>query len=199
MTKPVQTQVPILDLIARRWSGRAFDTERPVPREAILAMAEAARWAPSSYNLQPWRFLIWERDRTPDSWQRAFATLSEGNRRWVAQAPLLISVWAHTLNARGENNRAALYDTGAAAENLCLQATALGLMTHQMGGFDGAQLQQAFEVPAAYIPVTLIAAGYPAPPQHLPNDLAERETAPRIRRPLGEVVFEAAWRLPLTP
>lgn len=199
MTKSAQTQVPILDVIARRWSGRAFDPQRPVARETLLALAEAARWAPSSYNLQPWRFLAWERDRNRPAWQRVFDTLSEGNRRWVAQAPLLVAVWAHTLNARGEINQAALYDTGAAAENLCLQAAAMGLMTHQMGGFDKAQLQQAFEVPAAYTPLTLIAAGYPAPPQQLPNDLAERETAPRIRRPLGEVFFEAAWQLPLNP
>jgi len=145
--KPASTEVPIAALLARRWSGRAFDPDRPVPREVLLALCEAARWAPSCYGDEPWRFVIWDRCAEPDNWARAFAALAEGNRAWARDAPILMLAAAATVFARdGRANRWGAYDTGAAGMSLCVQATESGLMIHQMGGFDPERLRLAFAI-----------------------------------------------------
>lgn len=194
MLKPAQTQVPVADVLALRWSARAIDPNRSVARNDLLALLEAARWAPSCYGDQPWRYLIWDRFHDPAGWDKAFDCLAEGNKVWVKNAPvLLLSVAAPAFHANGKPNRWGQHDTGAASENLCLQATALGLVAHQMGGFDADQAKASFAIPADHICMAMIAVGYPAHPSILEGELRTREEAPRERLPLGACFFEGEW------
>lgn len=194
LEKKAITQAPIHDLIARRWSGRAYDPERTVEGETLLSLLEAARWAPSCYGNQPWRFLIWNRHRDGEDWRRAFECLSEGNRSWAGNAALLMLAAADgVFTHNGRPNRWGQYDTGAASENLCLQAAALGLMAHQMGGFDADGLRSAFAIPERVTPMAMIALGYALPEDRIPESLREREYAPRARRPLEELCFSRRW------
>lgn len=192
--KPPDTAVPIAAVLGRRWSGRAFDPGRPVLREALLALCEAARWAPSCFGDEPWCYLIWDRFADPEAWGRAYATLSEGNRGWADGAPLLVLAAASTVFSRdGRPNRWGRYDTGAASMGLAVQATELGLMVHQMGGFDPERLRQEFAIPETFECMAMIAIGYQLPEDSIPEALREREHAPRSRRPLAERFFIGAW------
>lgn len=198
MEKPAQTRVPIADIIARRWSGRAFDRDKPVDREQLIALLEAARWAPSCRGEQPWRYIVWDRFADEAAWSRAFECLSEGNRPWVRNAPILLLATAYRFFEHdGSPNRWAQYDAGAASENLCLQAVALGLMAHQMGGFDAEKVRAAFQIPDEFECMAMIAVGYPAEPEILESPYRERELAGRVRRPLGELFFNGVWQKPI--
>ena len=192
--KPAVTAVPVHELIARRWSPRAFDRSKPVSREQVMALVEAARWAPSCYGDEPWRYLIWDRHRDEAAWQRAFGCLGEGNRKWVINAPVLMaSVASGVFEHNGKPNRWAQHDTGAASESICLQATALGLAVHQMGGFDAEKLKQEFAIPEGFTPMAMIAIGYQADADILEGEYQQRELAPRRRKPVETRFFEAAW------
>jgi nitroreductase len=194
MKNPAITQAPIHDLIANRWSGRAYDPAQPVTRQQVITLLEAARWAPSCYGDQPWRFVVWNKGEDAASWQAAFDTLAPGNQAWVKDAPLLLLVCADSLfNHNGKPNRWAQYDSGAAAENLCLQAEALGLMAHQMGGFDPDKARVVASVPQQYTLMAMMAVGHPADPATFSEEVRERETAPRQRRELGELFFGGVW------
>ena len=194
LEKPALTSTPIADLIARRWSPRAIDRDQPVSREQLLALLEAARWAPSCFGDQPWRYLVWDRFHDATAWQQAFECLAEGNQIWVRNAPvLLLSVAAPHFGHNNQLNRWAEYDTGAASENLCLQATALGLVAHQMGGFDSDKAKATFNIPADHTCMAMIAVGHPGSIDVLPGTLREKEQAPRERKPLAQIVFEGAW------
>ncbi|MCB5184675.1 nitroreductase family protein [Methylobacillus gramineus] len=196
--KPAVTSVPIDSTIAERWSGRAYDASKPVTHEQTIALLEAARWAPSCYGDQPWRFIVWDKNKDAAAWQKAFETLVEFNQGWVKDAPLLVLIAADTkFHHNGKPNPFAAYDSGAAAENLCLQATALGLQAHQMAGFDSDKLRAAFSVPEQIQIQALIAVGSPADPATLEGDIKERELAPRTRRELGELFFDSAWGKPI--
>lgn len=196
MGKPASTQFPIHELLAKRWSPRAYD-ERPVEPEKLASLFEAARWAPSSNNEQPWRFIVAEK-REESQWNRLFACLVEGNRRWSQRAPvLLLSLASLNFEDEGKPNRHALYDTGMAVENLALQAAALGLAAHQMAGFDAEKARIDLKIPAGYEPVAMIAIGYPGDPNVLADHLKQREVAPRTRRPITQFVFSGEWGRPL--
>lgn len=196
--KRAVTQVPIHDIIAQRWSGRAFDAHQPVSREQIIALLEAARWAPSCFGDEPWRFIVWNKNTDAAAWQKAFACLGEFNQQWVKNAPvLLLSIASMLFRENGKANRWGQYDTGAAAENLSLQATTLGLMVHQMGGFDVGKARQTFNIPVQYECMAMIAVGHPAAPETLTEDLKLREVAQRQRRPLQECFFENEWEVPV--
>lgn len=195
--KPAITSEPIHELLASRWSPRAFDPEQAVTREQITALLEAARWAPSCFGDEPWRFIVLDKARDPDNWRRGYECLAEGNRKWAEHAPLLIATLADSrFRTRDAHNRWAQYDTGAAGMSLVLQAVALGLIAHQMGGFDAAALAAGFGVPERFMPMAVIAVGYPGDPVRLPGDLQEREMAQRNRESLTDIAFAGRWDEP---
>lgn len=187
----------IHELLARRWSPRAFDRARPVEREKIAALIEAARWAPSCFNDQPWRFVIADRAQDRAAWQAVADCLTGANPKWAINAPLLIAVVAAPRFGHNDKpNRWAQYDSGAAALSMALQAEALGLAAHQMGGFEREALATALAIPADHTAMAVMAVGYRAQPAVLPEDLAARETAPRTRKAPQENFFAGRWGRP---
>jgi nitroreductase len=198
MKNPAVTQAPINETIANRWSGRAFDATKAVSKEQILSLCEAARWAPSCFGDQPWRFMVWDKNSNVDAWQKAFDCLVPGNQEWVKNAPVLLLVCADTLFGHNQKpNRWAQYDTGAAAENLCLQAADLGLMTHQMGGFNLDATREAFAIPEQFTLMAMVAIGYSGDANQLSDDLKARELAVRKRKQLADLFFDSAWNKPI--
>ena len=195
ITKPALTQTPIAPLIANRWSGRAFDAQRDLAHSDLIALLEAARWAPSCYGEQPWRFIVWQKSIDHEKWQLAFNCLANANQVWAETAPLLMLCCAHRIFSHNASpNRWSEYDSGAASENLCLQATHLGLMAHQMGGFDADAIRTSFSIPDDYMPMAMLVVGYPAPAETLGEEsLVQRELAARIRRPLDSTFFAGTW------
>ena len=172
----------------------AFSSE-PVSEEDLHSLLEAARWAASSYNEQPWRFIVADRHRDPEAFARVLSTLMPGNAAWAAKAPVLIvSVAKTNYSYNGAANRHARYDTGAAVAQLSLEATAHSLGVHQMGGFDADKARTALSIPDGFEPMAVLAIGHPGDPSALHPDLQARASAPRQRRPLNELVFEGAWR-----
>jgi nitroreductase len=198
MHKPAITSQAIHDMIANRWSGRAYDASKPVKQAQLISLLEAARWAPSCFGDQPWRFVVCNKAENLVAWQAAFESLVPGNQDWAVNAPVLILICADTLFGHNDKpNKWAAYDTGAAAENLSLQATALGLMTHQMGGFDADKARQAFAVPERYQILAMLSVGYAAAAETLTDELKARELAPRNRKPLGDLFFNGNWGTPV--
>jgi nitroreductase len=193
-SKPATTSVPVHGLIAHRWSGRAYDAARPVARPVIQALLEAARWAPSCYGDEPWRFIVCDRHTHPAAWQKAYDCLAEGNQIWAKDAPVLMLVLADSVfRHNSQPNRWAPYDTGAAAMSLSLEAVNHGLMVHPMGGFDPDRVKREFQVPDTFVPMAALSVGYAAAWATLPPDILAREQAPRSRRPLAENFFENTW------
>jgi len=193
-----ETLVPILEAIANRWSGRAIDPDRPVLRVQLLALLEAARWAPSCYGDEPWRYILWDRSRSELGWQKAFDCLSTRNQLWARNAPVLVLSLADSRFRRdGKPNRWGQHDTGAASLNLCLQGGAMGLVVHQMGGFSAERARESFSIPGHYQPMAMIAVGHPALVDSLDRELREKELAPRRRQPLEATFFEERWGAPL--
>lgn len=196
MEKPADAQYPIHDLIKRRWSPRAF-SDQPIEAEKLHMLFEAARWAPSSNNEQPWRFIFANKDYELE-WNRLLSCLVEANRKWAHRAPVLIlSVASLNFEEDSTPNRHAFHDTGMAVENLVLQATALGLSAHQMAGFDVEKARADLKIPSGYEPVAMIAVGYPGDLASLSDRLRERELRPRSRRPLSDWTFAGQWGNPL--
>jgi len=196
--KSATTATPIHDIITKRWSCRAFDATKPVRQDQLISLVEAARWEPSCFGDEPWRFIVWDRNRDAATWQKAFNCLVEWNQNWVKNAPVLLLVTANSLfRKNGKPNDWGQYDTGAAAENLCLQAVSLGLMAHQMGGFDADKIRHQFEIPEQFTCMAMIAVGYQGEETVLNDELKELEMAPRERTPLGEHFFEGAWGAPI--
>ena len=195
MEKLAETQVPIHEVIGKRWSPRAF-APRSVEPEKLVSVFEAARWASSASNEQPWAFVLAASD-DPKNYEAMLGVLVDFNRGWANQAPALILTLAHTqFEKDGRPNRHAFYDLGQAAANLSLQATALGLVTHPMAGFDAEAARQRFAVPAGWEPVSVIALGYPGDPDSLNETLRQRELAQRKRKPLPSLVFSGTWGNP---
>lgn len=194
MQKPAITQQPIHELIANRWSGRAYDASQGVSQAQVISLLEAARWAPSCFGDQPWRYVVCNKADNLQAWQAAFDCLVPGNQSWAVNAPVLLLICADTLFSHNDKpNKWAPYDTGAATENLCLQATALGLMAHQMGGFDADKARATFNVPERYQILAMVTVGYQADVESLTGETKERETAARSRKPLNELFFNGQW------
>ncbi|MCY4080642.1 MAG: nitroreductase family protein [Caldilineaceae bacterium] len=191
--KRASTTYPIVDLLANRWSPRAF-ADRAVPADVLGSIFEAARWAPSSRNLQPWHFVIAERHRDPDGFARILSTLVGANKSWGKRASVLLIAVTEPKpeNVKGGNTYA-FYDVGQAMAHLSIQAMSCGLYIHQMGGFRRDMAQELLEIPDRYQPVVSAAIGYLADPSILSETMRERELAPRDRHPLSEQVFSAKW------
>jgi nitroreductase len=183
---------PIHDLLRRRWSPRAF-ADRPVEREKLLSVLEAARWAPSSNNEQPWHYLVARREE-PEEFARLLACLVERNQSWAKAAPvLMLSVATTTFARNGHPNRHALHDAGQAVACLTVEATALELYVHQMAGFSTDKARETYALPPTAEPVAAIALGYLGDPDSLPEDLRQRELVASPRKPIGEFVFSGSW------
>ena len=192
MEKPAPTDHPVHELLRRRWSPRAF-APRPVEAEKLASLFEAARWAPSSFNGQPWHYIVATRDDQA-AFERLLNCLRPQNIQWAQHAPVLIIAVAQlSLGEDRGPNRHAFHDVGLANENLVLQAVALGLVSHQMAGFFPDKARETFDIPEGYEAVTAIAVGYPGNPEDLPPETRARELQPRERRPLREFVFTDGW------
>jgi len=188
------TRFPIHDLLARRWSPRAFDPAREVSDDVLHRLFEAARWAPSSFNEQPWRFIVARRNIDPAGFEKAIGCLVEPNQVWARQAPVLLLTAISTKFARnGSDNRCAEHDLGLAVGNLSVQATHEGLHIHQMGGVKLDAVKAAYGIPEGFEPLTAIAIGHPTSRATLPPDLKEAEIAPRVRKPFDDMVFSGNW------
>ncbi|TQV64629.1 MAG: nitroreductase family protein [Halothiobacillaceae bacterium] len=197
MNKRAETSVPVLAEIAERWSPRAFDASRMVEKDKLLAVLEAARWAPSSSNEQPWRYIVCDRANDAEGWQRAFDQLTEGNRLWCKDVPVLLVALADTLSGKGgEPHRWGAHDTGAASENLYLEAVRQGLAAHPMGGFDAEGVRKTFAVPERFLPIAMIALGYQGRAEQLDGWRREAEVGARQRRPLHETFFAGQFGMP---
>jgi nitroreductase len=186
------TAHPVHHVIADRWSPRAF-ADRSVEPAVLRSVLEAARWAPSAMNSQPWHFIVVTRDE-PEAHGRLLRTLMDGNIRWAHRAPVLMLVIAKQYADRnGVPTSRSLYDAGLAVGALTFEAGARGLMVHQMGGFHEDKARQVFSIPDGFEPAAALALGYSGDPDTLPEDLRTRELAPRTRKELAEFVFGGEW------
>jgi nitroreductase len=185
---------PVHDVIARRWSPVGF-ADRPVAAADLRSLFEAARWAPSAFNEQPWSFIVARREDA-DHFAAVHSCLVEGNQDWAANAPVLMLTVASEQFARnGAPNATALYDLGQAVAMLTVEATARGLAVHQMGGILPDRAAELFGVPDGRRVATALAVGYAVDDvTTLPEAWQARDTAPRVRRPLADTVFSTAWR-----
>jgi nitroreductase len=190
----------ILDVIRERWSPRAFDPAREVSRADLRRLFEAARWAPSSFNEQPWNFVVTDRRRSPPAFAALHGSLIAANQAWTADVPVLALVVVRTTLARDEAlNSHAWYDAGQAVAFLALQATASGLAIRQVQGFDREDARRACQVPERFEPAVILAIGYAGDPDALTIDTHRAaERAPRQRRAIDTFVFEDQWGRPIS-
>jgi len=195
MEKPAETRFPLHDPLQQRWSPRAF-ADRPVADEHLTILFEAARWASSCFNEQPWQFIVATKS-TPQEYERMLSCLVEGNQTWAKLAPvLLLTVARSTFDHNGKVNKHAWHDVGLAVGNLVIQATTLGLSLHQMAGILPDRIREVYRVPQGFEPVAGLALGYAGDPTLLPDELGQREQAKRTRKPLSEFVFSGHWGQP---
>ncbi len=195
MIKRAKPDHPVHEVIEKRWSPYAF-ANREVSEEDLFSLFEAARWAPSSYNEQPWSYIVATRAQR-SGFERLLSCLVEGNQLW-AKAASILALGVATLNFKRNDkpNKAAIHDLGLAAGNLVLEATVRGLSVHQMIGILPDRARELYEIPDGSEAVTGIAIGYAGDPDALPDHLKERDLAPRERRPLSNFVFGSSWGSP---
>jgi nitroreductase len=193
--KKAATGHPILQVLAERWSPYGFE-DRSVSEADLRSLFEAARWAASSYNEQPWNYLVATREN-PQEFGRLLSCLVEANQAWAKTAPVLVLGIVHLQFAKNnQDNRAAVHDLGLAAGNLVAEATARGLSVHQMIGILPDKAREIYQIPEHFEAWTAMAIGYKADPAKLPDALKERDLAPRQRKPLSEFVFTGHWGKP---
>lgn len=177
------------EIMNKRHSGFDFDPAKSVDPELLLELANSARLSPSSYNEQPWRFIFCDRDKTPEAYLKALDCLVDANKDWAMDAPVLIVVSANTVFTRNQKpNLWSQFDTGAAVMSLVYRATSLGLMTHEIGGFDEAKIRNEFAISPEFLPMAVIAVGY--------ESESEADTSiVKKRKPIGEHFFWGTWGL----
>lgn len=190
--KKASTDHPIHALLAERWSPYAFQ-DRSVSDDDLRSLFEAARWAPSSYNEQPWTYIVAKRENSAE-FEKLLSCLVEGNQLWAKAAPVLaLGIVRLHFILNDQPNRAAVHDLGLAAGNLCVEATARGLFVHQMIGIVPQRAREVYEIPKASEAWTALAIGYLGDPTQLPESLRERDLTPRQRKPQREFVFGGKW------
>ncbi|MGE9293232.1 MAG: nitroreductase family protein [Puniceicoccales bacterium] len=183
---------PVLDVVKERYSPYIFSGD-PVEKDKLLSCLEAARWAASGFNEQPWRYIVADRGDT-EAWKKALSCLVEANQAWAKNAGVLILACAKkTFTYNGSPNPTYFHDLGLAGANFTLQAQSLGLHVHMMAGIDADAIRTRYEVPEDYEPHTAIALGYADKPENGDPELAERDQGPRERKPLEEWVFGTSW------
>jgi nitroreductase len=188
MEKPAITQYEIHPILKNRWSPRSF-TNRPVPKESLQRILEAARWTPSSFNEQPWRFIVGIKGEK--TWDMIYETLVEFNQKWAKLAPVLImSVGSKILSKNDKPNKMYIYDVGQSVSYITFQAMHEGLRVHQMGGFSAEKAIELFNIPNDFQPLTVIAIGYQGDPELLDNDLKKTEIGARSRKELKVLVYD---------
>ena len=193
MSRTAPADHALLPAIAERWSPRSY-LPTPVAAEALASVLEAGRWAASAYNEQPWQYLVTRKDVEPEAFAKLLACLVPFNQGWIGNAPVLMLACARLNSAgNGKPNAWAQYDTGQASGTMAIQAAALGLQLHQMAGFDAAAARAAFAIPEDVTPIAAMVLGTPGPASALPEQLAQRETAPRARKPTAEMFFMGKW------
>lgn len=180
----------VSEIFIKRHSGKDFDEGLPVSNELKQALIEATRWTPSSFNDQPWNFILCDRNENPEAYYNVLSSIFGNQESWLSKAPVLVVIIARTNYAyNNKPNDWAAYDTGAAAMSMSLQATDLGLMTHQIGGFDREQIRQTFLLPDDHDPLVVMAIGYEVP---------STNQNPRIRKPASENFFNGEWGIKQT-
>ena len=195
MHKHAVTDQPILDIYARRWSPRAFGPD-PVPEELLRVVFEAARWAPSAFNEQPWRFIVARREEG-EAFERMLSCLTPANQVWARLAPVLgLGLVRNTYSYNGKANRHAWHDLGLASAQLIGQAMALDLYAHLMAGIEAGRIRELYAVPGDYEPVTGIALGYLGDEDQLPDELRQQEREPRHRKGVAEWLYSGDWGNP---
>ena len=195
MNKTPDTQYPIHELLQKRWSPRAFST-KPVSAEVLGSLFEAARWAASCYNEQPWRYIV-ARKEQPEEYDRLMSCLVEGNQVWATQAPvLMLAVTKKTFTLNDKPNAHARHDLGLATAGMMLQATALDLYMHAMGGILPGKAAELYRIPEDFQVATGIALGYLGDPDSLAEPMKATELEARVRKPLEEIVFGSGWGEP---
>lgn len=190
-SKPAETTKPIHELIRNRWSPRAY-ADRPVPNEILISLFEAARWAASCNNSQPWRFIVATRDNKAE-YEKLLRCFNDRNQIWAATAPVLVVTCADKNLPDGRPSNYGWYDTGAAVAQLTMEAMARGLWIHQAQGILPDKVREAYGVPADFDICTGFALGYQGEPDRLPEDYAKREVLPRERKPVTDLVFTGAF------
>jgi nitroreductase len=191
MQKPAAVDAPIQDLLRHRWSPRAF-ADKLVPADVLRSLFEAARWAPSSGNAQPWVYFVGTKD-DPENFAKMLGILLEGNAAWAKHAPVIALSLARVNRDDGKPNRSAFHDVGSATAQLTFEANSRGLWVHQMGGYSAEKAKQMLNLPADVEPVAAMAIGYPGDPESLPENMREREMAARTRKPTRDFVMSGTW------
>jgi len=193
--KKAKTSVEINELIARRWSPRAFAPKKQVSHNDIISLCEAARWAPSSGGDEPWKFIILDKFTNQVAWNNAFECLEHYNQVWVKNVPVFIIAIADSkwTKDRSSDNRWGEFDSGAASQNIYLQAFSLGLIAHPMGGFDINKIRTTFHIPSEFTPMAVICIGYPDELSVLDDFNQKREIKERKRKDLKDNFFDSDW------
>jgi nitroreductase len=192
MIKQAETDHPILEMMAKRWSPYCF-SKKLISNENLHSLFEAARWAASSYNEQPWSYIVATREQN-DEFERLLSCLVEANQRWASSAPVLaLGVASLNFSRNGKPNRAAIHDLGQASANLALEATVRGLFVHQMIGILPDKAREIYAIPEGHEPMTAIAIGHVGDPKDFPQELQERDANRRPRKTIREFVFGGKW------
>lgn len=194
MSRKANTDHPVHDLISNRWSPYTLDPNRGASEADVQSLFEAARWTMSSYNAQPWRYIVASRDRDPATWEKIHSVLVEGNQPWAKNAPILaLGVIEHNFEHNGKPNKAAAHDLGAASAMLTVEATARGLSVHQMIGIEPEQAHSAFNLGESQEVLTGLAIGYLGDDSVVGEEYAKRQQGERQRKPLAELLIAGGF------
>lgn len=194
MKRPANNEYPIHDLLSSRWSPYALDPARDVSEADVASLIEAARWTMSSYNAQPWRYVVAAKSRDPETWEKLQSVLLEGNQVWAKNAPVLIlAVIEHRFEHNGKPNKAAAHDLGAASAMLTVEATARGLSVHQMVGIDPDKAAEIFDLGDSMEALTALAVGYQGEDSVIAEDIAARQKGPRQRKAVTDLILAGGY------